>query len=173
MYITSLAAVENASPLESDWRRLLAHLRKTAADNDRLPLAEIYTACGMRFAVWCLRVLPGGSGAAVRLLACDMAQTQMKWVPKWDKQPLAAIEAARAFAVGQTSLAKMMAAGGDADAGFQQTYHRANGYHWNAATAAAATCLPDAAMAADAVYHPAYSEDMEPIFKKWVKETGL
>jgi hypothetical protein len=46
-YTTTLAAIRSHLPCESGWRRLLAHLDKTAADDEPLPILTVLESNGL------------------------------------------------------------------------------------------------------------------------------
>jgi hypothetical protein len=51
---TTLAAIRAQSPCEDGWRTLLAHLGKTAADDEPLPLLTVLNSNGLDDALWVL-----------------------------------------------------------------------------------------------------------------------
>jgi hypothetical protein len=51
---TTLAAIRAQSPCEDGWRTLLAHLGKTAADDEPLPLVTVLDSNGLNDALWVL-----------------------------------------------------------------------------------------------------------------------
>jgi hypothetical protein len=51
---TTLAAIRAQSPCENGWRTLLAHLSKTAADDEPLPLLTVLDSNGLDDALWVL-----------------------------------------------------------------------------------------------------------------------
>jgi hypothetical protein len=51
---TTLARIRAASPCEDGWRKLLAHLGKTAADDEPLPLLTVLDSNGLDDALWVL-----------------------------------------------------------------------------------------------------------------------
>ena len=51
---TTLAAIRAQSPCEDGWRTLLAHLGKTAADDEPLPLLTVLDSNGLDDALWVL-----------------------------------------------------------------------------------------------------------------------
>jgi hypothetical protein len=51
---TTLAAIRAQSPCENGWRTLLAHLGKTAADDEPLPLLTVLDSNGLDDALWVL-----------------------------------------------------------------------------------------------------------------------
>lgn len=54
----TLAGIRKHGPCEDGWRKLLAHLGKTRADNEPLTIATVYASNGFDDATWCLRALP-------------------------------------------------------------------------------------------------------------------
>lgn len=53
---TTLNEIRAAGPCEDGWRKLLAHLGKTKADDDPLPLLTVLESNGLNDALWCLQV---------------------------------------------------------------------------------------------------------------------
>ena len=51
---TTLARIRAAKPCEDGWRKLLAHLGKTAADDEPLPLVTVLDSNGLDDALWVL-----------------------------------------------------------------------------------------------------------------------
>ena len=51
---TTLARIRAAHPCEDGWRKLLAHLGKTAADDEPLPLLTVLDSNGLDDALWVL-----------------------------------------------------------------------------------------------------------------------
>src|SRR3972149_5762335 len=58
MITTTLNAIRAHSPCESGWKKLLAHLGKTQADDEPLPFATILASNGLDDALWCCRAAP-------------------------------------------------------------------------------------------------------------------
>lgn len=54
----TLNLIRKHGPCEVGWRKLLAGLGKTKADDEPLTIAEIYRINGFDDALWCLRALP-------------------------------------------------------------------------------------------------------------------
>ena len=54
----TLAGIRKHGPCEVGWRKLLAHLGKTRADDEPLTIATVYASNGFDDALWCLRALP-------------------------------------------------------------------------------------------------------------------
>ena len=57
-YDLTLAGIRKHGPCEVGWRKLLAHLGKTRADDEPLTIATVYASNGFDDALWCLRALP-------------------------------------------------------------------------------------------------------------------
>ena len=53
--ITTLNEIRALSPCKEGWKNLLAHLGKTKADDEPLPLLTILESNGLEDALWCLR----------------------------------------------------------------------------------------------------------------------
>ena len=58
MLTTTLNRIREHSPCESGWKKLLAHLGKTKADDDPLPYSVIFDSNGLSDALWCMRAEP-------------------------------------------------------------------------------------------------------------------
>jgi hypothetical protein len=54
----TLAGIRKHGPCEDGWRKLLAHLGKTRADDEPLTIATVYASNGFDDALWCLRAMP-------------------------------------------------------------------------------------------------------------------
>ena len=55
---TTLNRIRKHSPCESGWKKLLAHLGKTKADDEPLPYSVILQSNGLADALWCCRAEP-------------------------------------------------------------------------------------------------------------------
>jgi hypothetical protein len=55
---TTLNRIREHSPCPDGWRKLLAHLGKTQADDEPLPFAVIIESNGLDDALWCCRAEP-------------------------------------------------------------------------------------------------------------------
>ena len=58
MICTTLNRIREHSPCANGWKKLLAHLGKTTADDEPLAYAEILKSNGIDDALWCLRAEP-------------------------------------------------------------------------------------------------------------------
>jgi hypothetical protein len=101
MLTTTLNDLRQHSPCLEGWTKLLAHLGKTEADDEPLSFETILESNGLADALWCLRVLPPRYENDIRLLACDLASTALKYTT--DPQPAACIETARRYARGEAT----------------------------------------------------------------------
>ena len=73
MKFTTLNKLRAHSPCAAGWRQLLAHLGKTEADDEPLPLSVILAGNGLDDALWALRAVDDIDREA-RLFACDCAE---------------------------------------------------------------------------------------------------
>lgn len=55
---TTLNRIRAHNPCKDGWAKLLTHLGKTKADDERLPFAVIVDAIGLDDAIWCCRAEP-------------------------------------------------------------------------------------------------------------------
>ena len=55
---TTLNAIRAHGPCAAGWSKLLAHLGKTKADDEPLPLLTILDSNGLDDALWCMRAMP-------------------------------------------------------------------------------------------------------------------
>lgn len=69
---TTLNAIRAFRPCSDGWWKLLAHLGKTAADDEPLSLLTILNSNGISDALWCLRALGPEWASPVRELARDL-----------------------------------------------------------------------------------------------------
>jgi len=72
---TTLNAIRAHDPCKDGWEKLLAHLGKTAADDEPLLFSTIVESNGVEFACWCLRALPKEHQALIPLIAADFAES--------------------------------------------------------------------------------------------------
>jgi hypothetical protein len=109
MRITTLNEIRKHRPCESGWTKLLSHLGKTKADDEPLPLLTILESNSLDDVLWCLRVLGPEHAGSVRLLACDFAETALKYTT--DPRPAQAVEVARRYARNEATDEELVAAG--------------------------------------------------------------
>ncbi len=58
MITTTLNRIRAAQPCADGWEKLLTHLGKTKADDERLPFSVIIESNGLEDALWCCRAEP-------------------------------------------------------------------------------------------------------------------
>jgi hypothetical protein len=109
---TTLNAIRKHSPCEESWKKLLASLNKTQADDEALPLRHILDTLGVSDAIWALRSLEGAD-REIRLFASDCAERVLPiyeaQYPE-DMRPRQAIEVARRYAHGEATEQELNAA---------------------------------------------------------------
>lgn len=108
---TTLNAIAACGPCRDGWRTLLKGLGKAKADDEPLLLSTILDSNGLDDALWCLRALPAEYDNAVRLMACDLVEPALAYVPEGEDRPRDAVETARRFARGEVSSEALDAAG--------------------------------------------------------------
>jgi hypothetical protein len=115
---TTLNLIRAHQPCTDGWRKLLAHLGKTDADDKPLSIREILTSNGLNDALWCLRAVEGCE-KEMRLLAVAYARQVQHLMT--DPRSIAALDVAEKHAHGQASddelAAAWAAAGAAAGAG--------------------------------------------------------
>lgn len=124
---TTLNRIREHSPCASGWSKLLAHLGKTSADDEPLPMTVILDSNGLDDALWCLRCEPQHA-RAYRLYAVWCAN-QVRHLMS-DQRSLNAPDVAERHANGQASDSELAAA-------------------WDAAMVAAVDAARDAARDAE------------------------
>ena len=157
MITTTLNHIRAHSPCTEGWEKLLKHLGKTKADDDRLPFAVILESNGLDDALWCCQVEP--QYARERRLYAVWCARQVQHLMT-DQRSLDALDVAERHANGAAiddELAAARAAAGDAawdaaeaawDAAWDTAWDAAWGAAWAAAGAAARAAAWDAAWAA-------------------------
>lgn len=171
----TLNDIRKHRPCEDGWRKLLAHLGKTAADNDPLSLAVVLDSNGLDDTLWCLRALPADMDNAVRLLVCDLVAPAMAFTT--DPRPAEALRVARAFA-NETTTRKELAAAGAAKAAWAAAGAAMRDAAWAAAWAAVGDAAWDAAWAAamDAAGAAAWAAAMDAqsvTLRAWIVKNNL
>ena len=131
---TTLNAIRDHHPCADGWKKLLANLGKTAADDDPLSLITILDSNGIDDALWCLRAVYDHD-KEIRLFAVWCARQVQHLMT--DQRAVAALDVAERFANGDATKEELDAAEAAAWA--------ASGY---AARAAARAAAGDAARAA-------------------------
>ena len=152
----TLNDIRKHSPCEDGWRKLLAHLGKTKADDAPVSLITILDSNGLDDALWCLRALPAEYDPAIRLMACDMVEPALKFVPEGEDRPRQAIKTARRHARGEASDEELAAA----SAAARTASDAASAAAWTASAAAS-----DAARAASDAARAAASDEQARIFR--------
>ena len=105
--ITTLNKIRSHGPCESGWKKLLAGLGKTGADDESLALERILEINGLQDALWALRAADNIDKPA-RLFACDCAQRVAHI--NTDPRLQACIDTSRRFANGEATDGELSAA---------------------------------------------------------------
>ena len=140
---TTLNQIRECGPCESGWKKLLAHLGKTKADDESLSILTILESNGLDDALWCLRAVKGRD-REIRLYAVWCAR-QVQHL-NTDPRVSACIDVAERFANGEATDEERAAAGAAAGAAAWDAAGDAAGdAAWAAAWAAARDAAGDAA----------------------------
>ena len=131
MIFTTLKRIRKHSPCADGWRKLLAHLGKTKADDEPVSLLTILESNGLDDAIWCLRAVKGHE-KEMRLYAGWCARQVQHLTP--DPRSLAALDVAERYAHGQAT-----------DDELFEARVEANKAAWDAASEAASEAAWDAA----------------------------
>jgi len=154
--ITTLNQIRAHGPCADGWRKLLANLGKTRADDEPLPITTVLDSNGLDDALWCLRAVPGHDREK-RLYAVWCARQVQHLLT--DPRSIAALDVAERHANGLASddeLAAAREAARDAAgaaawaAAGDAAWAAARAAAWAAARAAAGAAAWDAAMDAQA-----------------------
>jgi hypothetical protein len=105
--ITTLNQIRAHHPCEDGWRKLLAHLGKTQADDEPLAITTILDSNGLDDALWCLRAVEGRD-REIRLYAVWCARQVQHLMT--DPRSIAALDIAERFANGEATQAELGAA---------------------------------------------------------------
>jgi hypothetical protein len=100
MIYTTLNRIRAHNPCKYSWRKLLATLGKTKADDEPLPYADILRHLSLDDALWCLRCEPRHA-SLWRHMACDFADTVRHLMT--DPRSHEAIRIARLYADGNAT----------------------------------------------------------------------
>lgn len=111
MIYTTLSRIREHSPCPEGWRRLLAHLDKTSADDKPLAYSTILESNGLDDALWCLRAEPQHANLW-RMYAVSRARSVQHLMT--DPRSIAAIVVAERHALGAATDADLGAAWGAA-----------------------------------------------------------
>ena len=141
MITTTLARIRKHRPCEPGWKKLLAGLGKTEADDEPLPFTQIVEINGLDDALWCCRVEPQYD-REWRLFAVWCAR-QVQHLMK-DPRSIAALDVAERYAHGQATEEELDAARTDGKTVFAD----AEGYARGAPAFVEAVTTPLAATAA-------------------------
>ena len=135
---TTLNAIREHSPCAEGWRKLLAHLGKTQADDEPLAITTILDSNGLDDALWCLRAVTGHD-REIRLYAVWCARQVQHLMT--DPRSIAALDVAERFANGAATAEEL-------DGAVDAAWAAAGAAAWAAAWAAARAAAGDAAGAA-------------------------
>ena len=132
---TTLNAIRDHHPCADGWKKLLANLGKTAADDDPLSLITILDSNGIDDALWCLRAVYDHD-KEIRLFAVWCARQVQHLMT--DRRSVAALDVAERFANGDATKEELDAAGDAAGAAAGDAARAAAGYAAGDAAGAAA-----------------------------------
>jgi hypothetical protein len=104
---TTLLAIREHGPCEPSWRKLLASLGKTKADDEPLRVEYILDNLGLDDALWSLRAVTGHD-RVIRLLAVRYARQVQRLMR--DPRSITALDVAERFAEGVATLDELGAA---------------------------------------------------------------
>ena len=110
---TTLNRIRANHPCEAGWKKLLAGLGKTSADDEPLPFARIVEINGLDDALWCSRAEPQHA-KEWRLFAVWCARQVQHLMT--DARSIAALDVAERYANGQATDGEWAAAGAAARA---------------------------------------------------------
>ena len=149
--ITTLNQIRAHGPCADGWRKLLANLGKTCADDEPLPITTVLDSNGLDDALWCLRAVPGHDREK-RLYAVWCARQVQHLLT--DPRSMAALDVAERHANGLASDDELDAASDVAWAAARAAAWPARGAAraardaWAAARSAARAARDDAGFAA-------------------------
>ena len=146
---TTLNAIRDHHPCADGWKKLLANLGKTAADDDPLSLITILDSNGIDDALWCLRAVYDHD-KEIRLFAVWCARQVQHLMT--DQRSVAALDVAERFANGDATKEELDAAGAEARAAagaaaWAEAWAAARAAAWAAARAEAGAAAWAAARA--------------------------
>ena len=145
MITTTLNRIRSHGPCAEGWRKLLAHLGKTQADDEPLPFATILESNGIDDALWCCRAEPQHD-REWRLFAAWCARQVL--TTKSDPRSRAAVDFAERFAAGEASAEELSAARSAAESAAWSAAESAESAAWSAAESAAWSAARSAAWSA-------------------------
>ena len=147
MITTTLNKIREHQPCTNGWKKLLAHLGKTEADDEPLPFSTILESNGLDDALWCCRAAPDYD-KEWRLFAVWCAR-QVRHLMK-DSRSLNALDVAERFANGLATEDELKAAGDAARYAGEAAWAAARAAAGDAAEAAWSAAWAAAGDAADA-----------------------
>ena len=104
---TTLNKIREHGPCESGWKKLLAYLGKTKADDEPLSIKTVIESNGLDDALWCLRAVEG-CDREIRLFAVWCARQVQHLMT--DQRSLNALDVAERFANGEANDEELKAA---------------------------------------------------------------
>ena len=104
----TLNAIREHDPCAEGWKKLLAHLGKTQADDEPLPLLTILESNGPDDAIWALRALSDADMPKARLFAVACARDVQHLMT--DPRSIAALDVAERHAKGEATGDELSAA---------------------------------------------------------------
>ena len=132
---TTLNAIRDHHPCADGWKKLLANLGKTAADDDPLSLITILDSNGIDDALWCLRAVYDHD-KEIRLFAVWCARQVQHLMT--DQRSVPALDVAERFANGDATKEELDAAwAASGSAARAASGSAARAAAWSAARAAA------------------------------------
>ena len=138
---TTLNKIRTKKPCAYGWKKLIAHLGKTTADDEALSIITILESNGLEDALWCLRAVTGHD-REIRLYAVWCARQVQRLMT--DKRSIDALDVAERFASGLATDSELTAA----RAAARSALTAAGADAWDAALTAAADAAGSAAWAA-------------------------
>ena len=106
-WYTTLKKIREHHPCVEGWKKLLAHLGKTTADDEKIAISTILESNGLDDAVWCLRAVDG-KDKEIRLFAVWCARQVEHLLT--DQRSKDVITAAEKFANGEATEEELQAA---------------------------------------------------------------
>jgi hypothetical protein len=142
MICTTLTKIRKHGPCVKGWQKLLAHVGKTQADDEQLPLLTVLDGNGLDHATWCFRAVPEHC-ALWRHYAVDCVKRVAHLLT--DERSHKALRVARQHAIGKATDEELAAARVAARVAAMDVATTAS---WSAASAAATAASMDVECAA-------------------------
>ena len=139
---TTLNQIRTHSPCVDGWKKLLAHLGKTQADDEPINILTILDSNDLDDALWCLRAVEGHD-REIRLYAVWCARQVQHLMA--DQRSVAALDVAERHANGMATDTELAAAWAAAESAARSA---AGAAAWSAAESAARAAAVDAAWSA-------------------------